>query len=165
MALRFATQAAPKIAQYLKLLVPKSGTEAALRFGPDLLFAAANAAIAPEGTSKEDRAKLAGEDLAIGLGASILGQLGGAGLGRAMAGKRFAAMNAADRAKLGSAMTFGDIAAGPLNMIAPRPIMEDVYQRAALEAQEQQQAEMQGQLQEREQALIQALLGSGLLLK
>ncbi len=117
------------------------------------------------GQAGEDRAKLAAEDLAIGLGASILGQLGGAGIGRAMVGKRFGAMNAADKERLGSAMTFGDIAAGPLNMVAPRPIMEDVYQRAALEAQEQQQAEMQGQLQEREQALIQALLGSGLLLK
>ena len=163
--IRFATQAAPKIAKYLKLLVPKTGTEAALRFGPDLLFAAANAAIAPEGTSREDRGKLAAEDLAIGLGASVLGQMAGAGIGRAMVGKRFAAMNAADKARLGSAMTFGDIAAGPLNMVAPRPIMEDIYQQAALEAQEQQQAETQSQLQEREQALIQALLGSGLLLK
>ena len=165
MAFRFAMQAAPKIAKYLKLLAPTSKLEAGFRFGPDLLYAASSAALAPEGTSKEDRAKLAAEDLAIGLGASVLGQLAGGGIARKMIGKRFAAMSPEERKKLGMAMTVGDAMAGPLNMIAPRPVMEDIYRQAAVEAQDLQAIEAQSAIQEREQALLQALINSGLLLK
>ena len=51
--------------------------------------------------------------------------------------------------------------AGPLNIAAPRPAMNKMYSDLALEQEQIQQAQMEQALQEREQALIQALLGGG----
>ena len=51
--------------------------------------------------------------------------------------------------------------AGPLNIAAPRPAMNKMYSDLRLEQEQIQQAQMEQALQEREQALIQALLGGG----
>ena len=55
MAIQFAGAGSPAIKAALSAVLPKTKGEALLRFGPDLLYAGL-AAIAPEGTSREDRA-------------------------------------------------------------------------------------------------------------
>ena len=64
-------------------------TDLAMRFGPDLGYAVmAGTAFAPEGATMGDRAGMFGEDLVMGVGSSIAGQLVGrrVGMGRAKAG-------------------------------------------------------------------------------
>lgn len=163
MVMKFAGAALPAIRTALGAVLPKSKGEALLRYGPELLYAGLAAGLAPEGASTGQRALLAGEDLAIGLGSSILGQLGGLGVGRRMIGKGKALekLNPAETQQLQNYINVGDILAGPLNIASPRPIMEGTYRDLALEQEQLQQAQMEAQMQEREQALIQALLGGG----
>ena len=66
-----------------------------MRFGPELLYAGLAAGSAPAGTPLSQRLLVGAEDLGIGLGSSLLGQLGGYGLGKRMVGERqdFRAIN------------------------------------------------------------------------
>ena len=61
--------------------------------------------------------------------------------------------------KLQNYINVGDILAGP-NIASPRPIMEGTY-RVGPGAGAAATAQLEAQMQEREQALIQALLGGG----
>ena len=66
-----------------------------------------------------------------------------------------------ERKQLENYLTAGDVLAGPLNFVAPRPVSQGIYRDLALEQEQLQQAQLEAQMQEREQALIQALLGGG----
>ena len=163
MDIRLAGKALPAIKAALSAVLPKSKGEALLRYGPEILYAGLAAGMAPEGTSGLQRAALAGEDLAIGLGSSIIGQLGGLAAGRRALGrgKALNRLTPDEAQKLQNYINVGDILAGPLNIASPRPIMEGTYRDLALEQEQLQQAQLEAQMQEREQALIQALLGGG----
>jgi hypothetical protein len=156
--MRYAAGAKKLISELGKIL-PQTGTEWALRLGPEAGFAAIGAFMAPEGSSLGDRLGLAAEDMLIGTGSSFLGSgLGRLG-GKAVYGKRAAELgDEVYQQKLANAMTAGDILAAPLPMFAPRPIASSVYERA-MEQQNQQQQEAMLQ-QEQERMLQEALLGS-----
>lgn len=142
--MRFAYQA---IAKPLAALFKGQGPGAlALRFGPDLFYSGMSAtAWAPENATMGERAMLAGEDLAMGLGLSLGGQLLGrrAGIGRARANLRNAKSNGkyeslAAQRQLGAkaagtidAYTTGGDMLGGLGMsMLPRPITQQVYEAA-----------------------------------
>jgi hypothetical protein len=132
MAVPFAMGAA-RLIPALQAILPKSAGEWALRVGPEAGFAAMSAMMAPEGVSAGQRAGLAAEDMLIGLGTSFLGS----GLGRG-AGKLMYKSHLPDYAeKLGRATSVGDMAAAPLVMVAPRPVMDSVYGDLAQKQQEE----------------------------
>lgn len=163
MVMKFAGAALPAIRTALGAVLPKTKLGAALRFGPELGYAGLSALVAPEGTPAMGRAGMAAEDLAIGLGSSLLGQLGGLAAGRRAIGrgKALSKFTQAEREQLENYLNVGDALAGPLNFVAPRPISQGIYRDLNLEQQQLQQAQYEAQMQEREQALIQALLGGG----
>ena len=74
--MRLAFQALAK--PVANLFKGASKTDLAMRFGPDVGYALmAGTAFAPEGATMGDRAAMFGEDLAMGVGSSIAGQLVG----------------------------------------------------------------------------------------
>ncbi len=137
-------------------LKPSSAAEAAIRFGPDIfLWPALASGMAPEGTSAKDRFGIGAEDAAIGVGASILGQLAGLGAGRGLMKAGMAAKH------LPTAVTLGDVAAGPLNIVSPRPIMNKVYSEAGLSQEEELRARIRAEEREKNEALLNLLLTGG----
>ena len=86
MASRYAGTVLPALQSLFKYLIPSGRNRAfnlALRYGPELGYSGYAMALAPEGTSFGQRLGIGAEDLAIGLGSSLGGQiLGGVG-GRA----------------------------------------------------------------------------------
>ena len=161
--MRLAGDALKAIGNALKFIKPTSSGEALMRFGPEILYAGLAAGSAPEGTPLAQRLLVGGEDLAIGLGPSALGQLGGYGLGRKMVarGRDMDQLSPEELQKFANYVNIGDFAAGPLNIAAPRPAMNKMYSDLRLEQEQIQQAQIEQAMQEREQALIQALLGGG----
>ena len=142
--MRFAYQA---IAKPLAALFKGQGPGAlALRFGPDLFYSGMSAtAWAPENATIGERAMLAGEDLAMGLGLSLGGQMIGrrAGIGRARANLRNAKTNGkyksldAQRAlgqqstgTIDAYTTGGDMIGGLGMSLLPRPVTQQVYEAA-----------------------------------
>lgn len=83
MAARYAGAVLPALQSLFKYLVPSGRNRAfnlALRYGPELAYSGYAMALAPEGTSFGQRLGIGAEDLAIGLGSSLGGQvLGGVG--------------------------------------------------------------------------------------
>ena len=161
--MRLAGSALKAIGNALKFVKPTTSGEALMRFGPELLYAGLAAGSAPAGTPLSQRLLVGAEDLGIGLGSSLLGQLGGYGLGKRMVakGKAFEQLTPEQQQKFANLVNIGDFMAGPLNIAAPRPAMNKMYSDLRLEQEQIQQAQMEQALQEREQALIQALLGGG----
>lgn len=141
-----------------RTLKPANAMEAAIRYGPDVfLWPAIAGGMAPEGTGMGGRAALAAEDAFIGIGASALGQLAGGGIGHRLAKmKRFKD----NKDLLSTAITVGDLSAGPLNIIAPRPVMNKVYGDANLGQEELVRKQIQAEEREKYEALIN-LLGGG----
>ncbi len=138
-------------------LKPANAMEAAIRYGPDVfLWPAIAGGMAPEGTGVGGRAALAAEDAFIGLGASALGQLAGGGIGHKLAKmKRFKD----NKELLSTAITVGDLSAGPLNILAPRPVMNKVYGDANLSQEELIRKQIQAEEREKYEALINVLGG------
>ncbi len=161
----------PVLKRALSFLVPRNQAgklasgQLIARYLPEVGYAGLSAGMAPEGTPMSTRLALAGEDLAIGLGSSLLGQGVGYGIGKRVVpgirGKARAAMTSDQMGQLENIMTYGDIAAGPLNIVSPRPVSNAYYKKLNQDAQEQQDQQIAQQMNEREQALIQALLGGG----
>lgn len=83
MAPRYAGTILPAVQSLFKYLIPSGrhrSLNLLLRYGPELGYSGYAMALAPEGTSFGQRLSIGAEDLAIGLGSSIGGQvLGGAG--------------------------------------------------------------------------------------
>ena len=149
-------------------------TDLAMRFGPDLGYAVmAGTVFAPEGATMGDRAGMFGEDLVMGGGSSIAGQLVGrrVGMGRAKAGLNKArASGLTPEGKLQAVQqaqntvqgfqSGGDVI-GQMGMVMlPRPISQGVYEAAgerANQSQEQIAANQQGMVEE--QQLSAALVG------
>ena len=127
-------------------LKPANAMEAAIRYGPDVfLWPAIAGGMAPEGTGMGGRA------------ASALGQLAGGGIGHRLSKmKRFKD----NKDLLSTAITVGDLSAGPLNIIAPRPVMNKVYGDANLGQEELVRKQIQAEEREKYEALIN-LLGGG----
>ena len=170
--MRFAYQHLAK--PVANLFKGASKTDLALRFGPDVGYALmAGTAFAPEGATMGDRAGMFGEDLAMGVGSSIAGQLVGrmVGMGRAKAGLNKARASgltpeakrqAVERAQntVQGFQSGGDVI-GQMGMVMlPRPISQGVYEAAgerANQTQEQISANQQGMVEE--QQLAAAMLG------
>ena len=136
MALRMAWQALAKPVG--NLLKGSTKADLALRFGPDLGYAAlASTVFAPENATLGERAAMGGEDLIYGLGSSFLGQGIGRGIGRrkaakAMQGKPRNAQTRQDYANTVSGYTTGGDVLGQMGMVAlPRPVTQGVYEAAA----------------------------------
>ena len=144
MALRFAYQHLAK--PVMNLFRGQSAGDLALRFGPDVGYALmAGGMFAPENATMGERAAMMGEDLAYGVGSSILGQLGGRriGMGRAKANMQkakaggFANPQAKADAALAArntvnAYTTGGDVLGQMGMVMlPRPVTQGVYEAAA----------------------------------
>lgn len=130
--MRFAGQLMARLGTALKDLAPKSVGEAALEFGPDIAFSVLAGMSAPEGW----QVPLAGEELALNLGGSVLGRLAGRSIG-----KRVIPNVNTDLGKqqLGYATNIGSMAvAAPVAMFGPRPVFN-----AMLADQQQQQAAAQ----------------------
>tara|TARA_B100001996_G_scaffold340039_1_gene293373 strand:- start:1005 stop:1631 length:627 start_codon:yes stop_codon:yes gene_type:complete len=86
MAPRYAGTVLPALESLFKYLIPSGRNRAAnlmLRYGPELAYSGYAMALAPEGTSFGQRLGIGAEDLAIGLGSSIGGQVVGGLGGRA----------------------------------------------------------------------------------
>lgn len=83
MAPRYAGAVLPALQSLFKYLIPSGRNRAAnlaLRYGPELAYSGYAMALAPDGTSFGQRLGIGAEDLAIGLGSSIGGQvIGGVG--------------------------------------------------------------------------------------
>ena len=141
---------------------PQTLGEGLMRYGPDiLLWPAISAGMAPEGTDAMGRSLLAAEDAGIGVGASLLGQLVGGGIGRGAIKYLNASKNI-----LPTAITLGDMAAMPLNIVSPRPAMNKIYGDAQLTAEEELRAKIAVEEREKYEALLGTLLtGGGLGLK
>ncbi len=172
MVVQFA-RGLPVLKRALQFLVPKNelGKIAAgpllARYAPEVMYAGIQAGLAPEGTDLGTRLAMGGEDLMIGLGSSLLGQAGGYALGKriipGIRGKSLSGMTKDQVGRLQNIMTYGDIAAGPLNIFSPRPITSSVYENLNEEAAAQQEAQVARQTSQRDQALIQPLIGSGVI--
>jgi len=135
---------------------PQTLGEGLMRYGPDiLLWPAISAGMAPEGTDAFGRSLLAAEDAGIGVGASLLGQLVGGGIGRG------AIRMGAKKALLPTAITLGDMAAMPLNIVSPRPAMNKIYGDAQLTAEEELRAKIAVEEREKYEALLGTLLTGG----
>ena len=135
---------------------PQTLGEGLMRYGPDiLLWPAISASMAPEGTGAFGRSLLAAEDAGIGVGASLLGQLVGGGIGRG------AMKLGAKKSILPTAITLGDMAAMPLNIVSPRPAMNKIYGDAQLTAQEELRAKIAVEEREKYEALLGTLLTGG----
>tara|TARA_R100000655_G_scaffold65946_2_gene104358 strand:+ start:271 stop:789 length:519 start_codon:yes stop_codon:yes gene_type:complete len=157
MALQKLAPALQKGAKFAYQTVkPQSLGEGLLRYGPDiLLWPAVSAAMAPQGTDTFGRSLLAAEDAGIGIGASLLGQLVGGGIGRG------AIKMGAKKSILPTAITLGDMAAMPLNIVSPRPVMNKVYGQAQLGAEEELRAKIAAEEREKYEALLGTLLTGG----
>jgi len=117
----------------------------AFRFGPDVGYALmAGGLYAPEDATLAERAAMMGEDLAMGVGSSIGGQLVGRrmGMGRAKAGlnkaraeglspegKKAALANA--RNTVQGFQTGGDVLGQMAMVTLPRPVTQGVYEASA----------------------------------
>jgi len=135
---------------------PQTLGEGLMRYGPDiLLWPAISASMAPEGTDAMGRSLLAAEDAGIGVGASLLGQLVGGGIGRG------AIRMGAKKSILPTAITLGDMAAMPLNIVSPRPAMNKIYGDAQLTAEEELRAKIAVEEREKYEALLGTLLTGG----
>ena len=135
---------------------PQTLGEGLMRYGPDiLLWPAISAGMAPEGTDAMGRSLLAAEDAGIGVGASLLGQLVGGGIGRG------AIRMGAKKSILPTAITLGDMAAMPLNIVSPRPAMNKIYGDAQLTAEEELRAKIAVEEREKYEALLGTLLTGG----
>lgn len=135
---------------------PQTLGEGLMRYGPDiLLWPAISASMAPEGTDAMGRSLLAAEDAGIGVGASLLGQLVGGGIGRG------AIRMGAKKSILPTAITLGDMAAMPLNIVSPRPAMNKIYGDAQLTAEEELRAKIAVEEREKYEALLGTLLSGG----
>tara|TARA_B100000965_G_C19542924_1_gene736402 strand:+ start:368 stop:898 length:531 start_codon:yes stop_codon:yes gene_type:complete len=163
-ALRMALEKlAPKLAKGAKFayetVKPQTLGEGLMRYGPDiLLWPAISAGMAPEGTDALGRSLLAAEDAGIGVGASLLGQLVGGGIGRnLMKMNRFKD----NKNLLSTAITLGDMAAMPLNIVSPRPAMNKIFGDAQLTAEEELRAKIAVEEREKYEALLGTLLGGG----
>ncbi len=170
--MRFAYQHLAK--PVANLFKGASKTDLAMRFGPDVGYALmAGTAFAPEGATMGDRAGMFGEDLVMGVGSSIAGQLVGrrVGMGRAKAGlnkarasgltpetKRQAVQQAQNTVQ--GFQSGGDVI-GQMGMVMlPRPISQGVYEAAGERAnQTQEQISANQQEMVEEQQLTAALVG------
>ena len=157
MALTKLVPALKKGAQFAYQTVkPQTVGEGLMRYGPDiLLWPAISAGMAPEGTDAFGRGLLAAEDAGIGVGASLLGQLVGGGIGRG------AIRMGAKKSILPTAITLGDMGAMPLNIVAPRPAMNKIYGDAQLTAEEELRAKIAVEEREKYEALLGTLLTGG----
>ena len=149
----------------LALLVPKNAagkvdtTQMALRYAPDVLYSGLTSAMLPPGATGGERFGAGAEDLGISLLGSVLGQTAGAGAARAM-GKKLGS----DAGNL--AVTLGDMGVqAPLRMLAPRPVLENAYERINQENQATQaevaQAQQEVQEQQVDQELLNLMLNAG----
>lgn len=140
-------------------LVPEGDNKAvqyAVRYAPDALYAGLSALMAPEGTDLGGRLGIAAEDLALGLGGSVLGQATGLGAAKALRGKK---LTQADR---DIAATMGDlVVSAPINMLAPRPMFDAALQKAYQREKEQEAARSENEEQVAQEQLVNLLLGTG----
>jgi hypothetical protein len=141
-------------------LIPDSKLGKLMTFGPDLAFAAASAAAAPEGTPMLDRLGIGAFDaLAFGL----IPSFGSRALGRAGA-RRLGGMT--DPEKIEQVMTVSEMAGqmAPVLLGMQNPLLNNAFERAAQNDLQRQQ-QMQQDTQERrleESALGSLAIGAGM---
>ena len=148
------------LSQLLKqALIPEGDNKAvqyAVRYAPDALYAGLSALMAPEGTDLGTRLGIAAEDLALGLGGSVLGQTSGLGAARLIRCKKLGP----DGRNLAS--TAGDLlVSAPINMMAPRPILDSAIEKAYKREVDRQAATEEQQQQTQDEQLVNLLLGTG----
>ena len=156
--MRFAYQRLAK--PVANLFKGSSASDLALRFGPDVGYAAmAGTLFAPEDATWGERASMFGEDLFYGVGSSIAGQLGGRAIGARRAKAR--GLSGASAENLTQAWQTGGDVLGQMGMVAlPRPISQGVYEQAGERAnQTQEQISANQQQMVEEQQLAAAMLG------
>jgi len=141
-----------------KLLVPKTAagtidkTQLALRYAPDILYSGLTSGMLPPGATAGERVGAGAEDLAISLLGSVIGQGAGAGIARGM-GKKLGS-NAGNLA-----VTLGDMGVqAPLQMFAPRPVLNSAYNRLDRESRATEVEIAQGQQEVQEGQMNQELL-------
>ena len=141
-----------------KLLVPKTAagtidkTQLALRYAPDILYSGLTSGMLPPGATAGERVGAGAEDLAISLLGSVIGQGAGAGIARGM-GKKLGS-NAGNLA-----ITLGDMGVqAPLQMFAPRPVLNSAYDRLDRERKATEVEIAQGQQEVQEGQMNQELL-------
>jgi hypothetical protein len=152
----------------LKAMKPVGPLDAAMRYGPDAFsLLASGTAWAPSNATLGERAGMMLEDGVMGLGLSSLLSGGARHLGRRhLLGKRQPGMSTEDyNNKLIQLQQFGDLANMPVQMLAPRPFSQQVYENAyarqAPEMEAQQATPEQPGMTNEEMAM--ALLASGAL--
>lgn len=147
--------AAGGLKNLLAILKPTSAWDGAMRYGPDLGFAAMAALTAPGGPN----ALVGAEDLALSLAGSTAGALVGHGVGRRLA-KGLNAERAAER--IGQSRQAADLLlSAPLQMFGPRPALQGAIEQSFAGEQAQAQAQAQVRQQQTEEQLLASLLGIG----
>lgn len=140
-------------------LIPEGDNKAvqyALRYAPDALYAGMAALNAPEGVDLGTRLGIAAEDLALGLGGSVLGQTSGLGAARLVRGKKLGPDARNIAASLGDV-----VVTAPLVSYAPRPILDSAIEKAYKRETDRQAASEEQQQRTQDEQLINLLLGTG----
>lgn len=168
-ALRFAAGLS-RLRGALADVMPRTPKEWLWRLGPEAGYAVLGAAMAPEGVTMPERFGLGAEDALLGLGTSFLGSTAGRGVfGMRYPAERFprdgARWQRLKEKRLGEYTGLGDLLAGPLLMVVPRPYADSVYERIFAEQNQREQQEAMAQMEQRQQlaALIPTISGAGLL--
>lgn len=131
-----------------RAVLPKGAGHMAMEFLPDALGAGFTMMSLPEGTSIQDRALVFAEDSVLGVGGSLGGRLAG-GVGGGMLHRRgkggiFGGVHARANAMEAGAGIGGMAGGMGLAMFGPRPIYDGIERRLQQQAQQQQDAQMQG---------------------
>jgi hypothetical protein len=146
---------------------PAGGLDLAVRFVPDAVLWPAVATItAPEGSTAMERAGMGLEELATGMGTSLLFGGTGRAVGRRMAGRRgFAPRTAEYEGLENMATTVGDLAAGFTQAFTPRLVQNSTLARLYPDQpQERQELREESELREAGEGLANAMFTGGSLL-
>lgn len=159
-ALRFA-MGVPALRRVLADLMPRTALEAGFRFAPELISAGISASMIPgEDVGLGTRLGVGAEELGVGLGLSLLGNLGGRSVARRVWSGRNPRGQAielpegvtrqqARKNAVQSGIAAGDIAVMPFHFLTPRPYFNSQYdsyvneqnKETALQTQEQQMSD------------------------
>lgn len=137
-----------------RAIKPNDWFEAAWDYGPDIAFAARAGMTAPEGW----KAALAGEDLALGLGASMAGRIGGDMFARKVLGLNPAVLE--DMRRIHQARNMGSLALsyGPA-LAGFRPVTDAMIKQQEEEYAQQQELGQEEQLKHTQEALLGSAIG------
>lgn len=148
-AARFAGQALlSRLGGAFKAAMPKTGAEWVMEFGPNALFAAGSALMAPEGTDLGTRIGAGAEDAIGNFGLDMgLRMLGGSAASRLAKARGLAKLDDSTEAMLRGGISMGGSMALNMGGLMPRPFLNKAYEdyQSRFDAEQQQQLALRDQ--------------------